>query len=316
MLDLHKTDRLILCELDCDSRVPLSAIGKKARISKESVHYRIQQLEKRGIIKGYPSIVSLAKRGKIHAEIFLRFHNVTVPLRKEMVDYFCSRPEVINLALCKGSWDLLMGVVVDSITGLNDFKNSISDAYSMYFADLSVSLTIETYFFGRKYLVGKHIHQTQHIDKPGDEKTDGLDERIIGELARDARQSLIEIGKKAGSNAKTVAYRMKRMEKAGVLQKYTLALDLEKLGMTTFKLLIRLKDSSHKKSLLEYFHHQQNTVNVREVLSEWNLEPTFEVGSQEEFYAIVKEIEEQFGESIMSHTSLMLDMVYKTAFYN
>ena len=316
MEDLSIAERTILCELDCNSRQSLSSIGKRARLKKESVHYRINQLEKKGLVEGYPAIVSLAKRGKMHVELFLRFHNVTVPLKNEMIAFFEHLPEVVFLASCKGSWDLLIGAVVNDIHELNTFKDTIFDSYSPYFATSSLSLTTETYFFGRKYLVGKDIHMTQHIDKRGDERVDGLDERILAIIARNARQSLVDIARQVGSSSKVVAYRIKRMEKSGIIQKYTVALNMEALGMSTYKLLIRLKNSAHKRRFLQYFHRQPNTVNVRDVLADWNLEPTFEVESQEQFYAIVKKIEDLFGESIMTHTSLMLDTIYTTNYYS
>lgn len=316
MVNLTKADRVILCELDCNSRQSLSSIGKKVRLKKESVHYRIRQLEKKGVILGYRTIVSLAKRGKMHVEMFLRFHNVTVPLRNEMIAFFTRLPEVIDLALCKGSWDMLIGIVVNDINELNTLKNRIFDNFTIYIASSSLSISIETYFFGRKYLVGKDIHMTQHIDTQGDERTDEIDERILSILAQDARQSLLDIAKQIGSSPKVISYRIKKMERSGIIQKYTAALNMEMLETTTYKLLIRLKECSHRKRFIEYFHRQPNTVNVREVLADWNIEPTFEVGSQEQFHRIVKEIEDLFGESIMSHTSLMLDQIYKTSYYS
>ncbi len=316
MLGLHKTERAILCELDCNSRQSLAQLGKKARLRKESVHYRITQLERKGIIVGYPAIVSLAKRGKIHAELFLRFHNVTLPLKQEMITALTGIPEVIDLASCHGSWDLLIGIVVNSINELNTFKNKVFDTYSLYIASSSLSLTIETYFFGRKYLVGKDIHRTQHIDRKGDEDIDELDERVLAAVSKNARQRLSSIAQQVGSTQKVVAYRLKKMERLGIIQKYTLALNLERLGLMTYKLLIRLKDSRHKNRLVEYLSRQQNTVNVREVLSDWNLEPTFEVESQEQFYSIVHDLERRYGESIMTHTALVLDQIHKTSYYS
>ncbi|RME31799.1 Lrp/AsnC family transcriptional regulator [Candidatus Woesearchaeota archaeon] len=315
-MDLHKTERVILCELDCNSRQTLSSIGKRARIKKESVHYRIQQLEAKGIIKGYPSIVSLAKRGKMHAEFYLKFRNVTRPLKQEILHYLQRLPEASELASCRGSWDFLIGVVVNDVYELNAFKNHVFNAYAPYLATSSLSFTIETYFFGRKYLVGKNIHLAQQVDAPGKEETDALDEAILSELARNARQSLRRIAEIVGSTPKTVAYRIRNLEQQGIVQKYTVAIDLEKLGLTTYKLLIRLKNSAHKKRFFDYFHTQPNTVSVREVLAQWNLEPTIEVESPEQFYAIIEEMEDRFGESIESHSSFMLDKIYRTSYYS
>jgi len=315
MVNLDKTDRTILCELDCNSRQSLSEIGKKVRLKKESVYYRIKQLEAKKIISGYPTIISLAKLGKIHAEMLLKFHNVTVALRKEMVDFFIKQDDIVYVTSCKGNWDIILGMVVKDINQLNSIKNRIFDAYSMYYAQSSISFTIETYFFGRKHLVGKHIHLTQHIDQQGDEKVGELDEKILKLISENSQISLLKMAQQLNTSPKVISYHVKTMEKNKIIQKYTLAVNMDSLNMVAFKLLIRLKNSDAKKRLVEYFHHQPNTVKVREVIADWNLEPTFEVSSPEEFYTIVHELEDKFGEHIMSHSSLLLDKEYKIRFY-
>jgi len=314
-ITLDATDRKILCELDCESRQSLSSLGKKVRLSKEAVHYRIKKLESAGIITGYPAIISLAKLGNIHVELFLKFHNVTVALKEEMVSYLVKNRNITYVASCKGSWDMLLGIIVNSLTELNDVKNYVFDKYSPYFLDSSISLTIETYFYGRKYLVGKDIHMTCHVDKPGYDRIDEDDRKILKILSTNSRMNPLEIARQTKQTARSVAYRIKKMEKEHIIQKYTVVLDTNSLNISVFKLFLNLKNSSHKKRFLEYFHMQPNTINVREVISSWNLEPTFEVTSTEEFYSIVHDIEQKFGESITSHSSVLIDREHKVEMF-
>lgn len=313
--NLDATDRKILCELDCDSRRSLSVIGKKVRMSKEAVHYRIKRLEKLKIIKSYPTIISLAKMGKIHMEIFLRLHNTTPALKNDMIKFFVEIRSITYIASCKGNWDLLLGIIVDDITELNSIKNIIFDKYSSYFQDCSLSFTTETYFYGRKYLMGKDINMTSHIDVPGKEEVSDTNKAILRLLSSNARLNPLSIAKQINISAKSVAYRIKKMKRQNIIQKYTLVINANVLNMSVFKLFLNLKNSSHKKRFLEYFHKQPNTINVREVLSNWNLEPTFEVSSTKEFYKIVNQIENLFGKHINSHTSVMIDKEHKVELF-
>ncbi|MBI2143762.1 AsnC family transcriptional regulator, partial [Candidatus Woesearchaeota archaeon] len=59
-------DRKILSELDMDARQPLSAIAKKVGLSREVVNYRIRQLERRNIVKGYYTVLDTAKLGLMY----------------------------------------------------------------------------------------------------------------------------------------------------------------------------------------------------------------------------------------------------------
>lgn len=312
---LDSVQRGVLCELDCDSRQSLGSIGKIVRLTKESVHHRVKQLEERGVILGYPAIVSLSKRGKLHAEAYLRFHNVTTAQKREMIAWLSSQEEIVSVASCKGEWDLTIGVVVGDLQALSALKCRIEDEYAVRIAESSLSLTVETHFYGRKYLMGKHIHPRLQVDRPGSVELDDTDERILGILARYTRTTYTELGSKVGLNARSIATRIRRMVKDGIIQKFTVALDLEALGLYEYRLFLRLKDSAAKRSILEYLEHEPHAVRVREVLADWSLEPTFEVASPEEFYAITEDLEERFGESIMSHTSLMVDAIHKATYY-
>lgn len=59
---------------------------------------------------------------------------------------------------------------------------------------------------------------------------DDLDLKILGELMEDSRNTCRKIAKKLGVSPGTVLSRIRRMEKNGVLKKYTVSVDYEKLG--------------------------------------------------------------------------------------
>jgi len=59
---------------------------------------------------------------------------------------------------------------------------------------------------------------------------DELDWQILRELAHNSRQSLRKLAKKIGVSVNTVSARIKELEKRGVIKKYTIVVDYEKLG--------------------------------------------------------------------------------------
>jgi len=54
--------------------------------------------------------------------------------------------------------------------------------------------------------------------------------RVLEEYLRDARQSFREIARRTGYSSGTVASRMREMEEAKVIKRYTVQLDYERLG--------------------------------------------------------------------------------------
>lgn len=61
---------------------------------------------------------------------------------------------------------------------------------------------------------------------------DEVDFKILAKLVENSKASFAEIGECISVHPNVVAYRVKRMEQAEIIKKYTLLLDLEKLGLS------------------------------------------------------------------------------------
>jgi DNA-binding Lrp family transcriptional regulator len=60
--------------------------------------------------------------------------------------------------------------------------------------------------------------------------SDDVTARVLDEYLRDSRQSIREVARKVGVSSGTVASRLKDMQDAGVVRRYSAVLDYEKLG--------------------------------------------------------------------------------------
>jgi DNA-binding Lrp family transcriptional regulator len=60
--------------------------------------------------------------------------------------------------------------------------------------------------------------------------SDDVTAKVLEEYLRDARQSIREVARKVGVSSGTVASRLKDMEEAGIIRRYSAVLDYEKLG--------------------------------------------------------------------------------------
>ncbi|MFN2746694.1 MULTISPECIES: Lrp/AsnC family transcriptional regulator [unclassified Bacillus (in: firmicutes)] len=60
---------------------------------------------------------------------------------------------------------------------------------------------------------------------------DEIDYKIIEELKKDSRSSMRELGRKINLSAPAVTERVRRLEAFGIIKKYTLAIDYQKVGL-------------------------------------------------------------------------------------
>ncbi len=84
---LDKKDRDILYQLDLNSRQSFNQVAKKVRLSREVVQYRVRQLEKKGVIRGYFTLIDTSKLGYINFRLFIKFQHDTPNEEKQIIRY-------------------------------------------------------------------------------------------------------------------------------------------------------------------------------------------------------------------------------------
>jgi Lrp/AsnC family leucine-responsive transcriptional regulator len=78
-----------------------------------------------------------------------------------------------------------------------------------------------------------------HRTVPNAFEVDGLSWKILEALQVNARQSFAEIGRQIGLSTPAVAERVHRLEEAGIITGYNVALDMGKLGLPV-RVMVRL----------------------------------------------------------------------------
>ncbi|WP_033543371.1 Lrp/AsnC family transcriptional regulator [Planococcus sp. CAU13] len=62
-------------------------------------------------------------------------------------------------------------------------------------------------------------------------KIDNIDKKILEELAENSRLSMSELGRRIKLSSPSVTERVRQMESFGIIKKYTVDIDYEKLGL-------------------------------------------------------------------------------------
>jgi len=139
----------------------------------------------------------------------------------------------------------------------------------------------------------------------------GLDERdkmILKILLRDSRLSLRQIAKKTGLSLSTIASRLRKLEKTGVIKKYTIEIDPEKLGYV-FPVIIDVKVSKGKLFEVEKeIAKHPNVLAVYDITGEYDVTVYAIFKTRKELDNFVKML--QRIENIeRTHTKLILNVV-------
>lgn len=307
MLKLDLKDRKILYELDINSRQTFQKIAKKVGLSKENVFYRIKKLEKQGIIRQYSTIINPGKLCFTAYRIFLKFQNITTNKEKEIITYLEEERAVAWFAEIEGNWDLNINILCENAKQLNDFWKKLEENYSNFIADYSFSIFTNITYFSKSYLLNKNNEKSfVFVSLAEKEKTGKIDKAILELMATNSRIKITEIAAKLKASVKTIAKRIKKLEKNKVITGHKILLDLEKLGYLFYKIHFKLQNCDEKtlRKFKQIIFQHPNIVYEDSAIGGPDIEIEVQVEDTEKFHKIIKELRDKFSDVIKEYETM------------
>jgi len=226
-------DRKILLELEKDSRQTNSQIAKKVGMSPQNVAYRINNLEKQGILHGFWAVIDYQKLGFNCNNIFLKLKDLNSNEEKELIEHLKNVKGVSWIAQTIGRWDIMLAFLYENLNDFNEIFTNICNKYHSKIQDYQIVPNLDNYPLSCKLLYDdfKNV-EIPHIvcGEQKNVKIDGVDHALLKELTNNARASIIELSNKLGVMPKTLKNRMNRLMNEGVVQAFRPAIDYNKLG--------------------------------------------------------------------------------------
>ena len=318
---LDKKDWAILYELDFEARQSNKQIGRKVGLSPETVHYRIKQLEKDNIIQRYMIILRFTLLGIKQHKIYFQFHHFTHEAEKEIVSFCVGHPQIIWVASCVGTYDLLIAILTKTTDAFLVLKNEILFRFARYIVNHHVTHMVESVTYRRNYFIGQNNHFPAEVilDRTDDKEiaVDNIDITILQQLAKNGRMPAVEIARNIHSTPRQVLYRIRALEKSGVIHGCKLSINYQKLDISFFKCFIKLENPTpaRLKQFVSYCRLNPHIIHHVRTLGDWDLEPEFEVFGPTKFYALLREMRHLFVDIIHSLDTIMITDEHKFAYF-
>jgi DNA-binding Lrp family transcriptional regulator len=209
---------------------------------------------------------------------------------REFIEYFEHRPEFVNLRSIEGDFDLTVSAIVEDPGSLADSLTRLKDDFGEHIHRLEVMPIIRTYKFHGD---GKVFSFSQKSPKKK-KKIDEIDKRIIEILSRQGRIQTMKLAAICKSNAKKLAYRIKRMEKEGTIVSHTYEQNFEKSGMIPHELDIDMKRFEDIPNAISFFAKTGRGTFAYMLLGRYNMSLEFYV-TAEEMMEILGDFKRQFS---------------------
>ena len=311
---LDLIDRKILLELDKNCRQPEKHIAKAVGRSRESVKYRIQQLEKKGIIDGYLTTINPNKFGYHLFKIFLQVENIEEE-REKLVDYLKSKEQIYWMGLSEGNWDMAFATYAKNQVEFYEIKNDLLTKFNHIIVKMATGELVDVHQHLKNFLLPQKFETIKEWDKTllwgnvtEENNLDKIDKKILQILSNNARIPITKLAREVKSTASIVRSRIKRLEELDIIQAYRIALDLNKLGLEFFKAIIYLKKlpPNRKRAFYEYIKNHPKIIYFIRTFTPWEIELEFVVESYLEFNEIIKELRSEFSDVIKNYELMLM----------
>jgi len=129
---------------------------------------------------------------------------------------------------------------------------------------------------------------------------DPKDFSILYELFVNSRQSSTKISKKTNINKSVVKYRIKKLEKNGIIDTYCIIPDIQKIGYQLYRFYITLQFSSpgKEKEIISFLLDKKNSWRMESSQGKFDIILTFLIKHHEELIDIYEEIMKKYSQYI------------------
>jgi len=312
----HK-DHHLLFQLDRNSRQSINELAKGTKLSRDVVAYRMKQLEQKGIIQKYITIIDFSKFQHYIIRLYLKLQNTTSEIEEEIAQFFVQKENTLTVYKIDGKYQLAIGFLVKDFHSYQKAYDEFLKKYRRFIAGKNVSTFLDYIHYHRNYLVDKKQQDYTSLSTGSfvPFNYDQKDIQLLNAIKENARITLLELAQKLKMTPTGVKYKLKNLEKNKVIVAYKLLLDTHKLGYEYYKIDLELEDSNIVSALTEFITRHPNVVYRDIAVGGSDFEFDCELPSPDDFYALMDEIKSLFPQKIRRYFYFKARKIYKYSYF-
>ncbi|MBT3866021.1 AsnC family transcriptional regulator [Candidatus Woesearchaeota archaeon] len=309
-MEIDNIDRKILYALHENARASISSLAKKSNLTRETVRYRINKLQDAGIIKGTIAKINMSFFCEGVGTVLFKLTRSDEKKFKEIIEFLKNHNSINWIAELCGSADIVITLLYKNTKDLAEKISEIVEYMGNNLKDHKLSLYVTEYKFDRKDIIIHNVKQAcirPNISfgekKKLKIKLDDIDIKIISTLAENCRIKNKEIAKTLSVSEDVVRLRIKRLEKFQVIFGYTAVLDLNKFGLESYYINLKI-DKMNKEmiSKIRFFAQDNPYVGYcTRIAGEYNLVISLYAKSREHFREMFTNMRTYFGENLTDY---------------
>ncbi|MBW2971623.1 Lrp/AsnC family transcriptional regulator [Candidatus Woesearchaeota archaeon] len=308
--ELDIKDRKILYILCQEARTPPSVIAKQVGLSKDAVKYRIRQLEKKGVIYNYITLLDMFPLRYLGYELFIKF-NIPPEEAGKISEYFDSHPNICWSCHLSGEWDYFAELLCSSNQEFHSITKDLAEKFGEQLVDYDFMLVgdmyritqiIDSVYDGKGIELKDIVEPTVFPTDVGKRILDDTEKKMLAVMGEHATLPIHVIAKKAGLTPEVVRYRMRKMRQEGLMIRNTAVIAYQKLGFDEYIVLVNMRNLTHEKeeALRMRLQHNRGIKNAFRTLGRQTMFALVNTRTLDELESFLKSLRTEFFGTIKS----------------
>jgi len=306
MAKIDEKDRKILVELDQDARQSDSKIAKKLKTNKQVINYRIQKLQEKGIITNFYTLINTGKLGLNSHYVFLQLKKINSHKENEFLEKLNSLFYTGWVVSGTGRWDIILLVYAVNFENFDELLNEIIEICGEHLHEYNFTTLIYSEHISYKFL-SKKSKIVKLTEKQKEIKLDEKDKSILSRISQDARKNIVDISSETKLPPYVISYHLKRLIKEKLIEGFKPKIDISKLNLQWYLLLIKLQRNN--KDIIKFMNFCKNHDKIyylTNTIGLYNVMIDLHVKDIEEFKEVLFELKENFPDLIEVYESFIV----------
>jgi len=297
-ISLDKKNQQILQMLIDNSRIPVSKIAKKLKLSKPAVMQRIKNMQDKKIILQYITYFNLIFTSyKLHI-ILLKTDNENEPKYSEILSKNKFTAGVVQLA---SKFNLMWMIFSKDSQHFNQILTNITKTIKI--KDMKIFPIIENYF--DNYKLFGNAEKNLNISKPSQTKLDKKDAKILNVLKDNSRETLVNIAKDCNLTAEAVNQRIKKLKEKGIILSFFTNFDIFRFGFQPY--LVMIKTNRQKQDeILKFIRKHKNSNGQYLLDNDYDLMGVIVIKDLSELKDFIEKLNFEFKDQILDYQTYLL----------
>lgn len=322
-MQTDKKDYNIISILSENSRTTHTQIGKKVKLSSDSVTNRVNKLIEKGIIKSFKVNLNYHLLGFLEYDIYFKLKNYNQDELNKIIGFLNDNKYVTWIGTCFGNYDLRISIIVNQTREVREFIIDFEAKFNKYYNDSYVVFIIEKYKINQTKIISSlfNIEQNEikfkrdtieniNENKIKKNELDTIEKKIITSLNENPQISLVDISKKIHLTPEACKYRLNQMQEKNIIKSYSIILDGNKLNKIWAVFLFKL-NNENSKDILQYIQNINNVSSFVQIMGNWNYSVSVFANNVQEIQSILMGFRNKFPNNIKEYELLLIFETYK-----